>query len=289
MQRICHTPSFRVYTNADVVGCELAGRRRTSSPSAVGMAVGLGFGANATASLITRGLAETSQLGRRARGRPVHVRRAGRARRPRRHLPVAAVAQPDVRRGARPGRSVAEISHATRQVAEGVLSCASVQQLAREHDVGCRSSTTSPPSIAGELAPAEAVRALMSRAPGRERVASSEPARAVPESTPRPSSMQPSERVERTLQVGPEVVGVLDTDGHPDQALGDDVELAAPAAAALEGGLDAAQAGRVGPQVQPSTNRSAVGPSASSIDSSEPKPSIVAAARAWPSSSGSPG
>jgi glycerol-3-phosphate dehydrogenase (NAD(P)+) len=29
VQRLCHTPSFRVYTNGDVIGCELGGRRRT--------------------------------------------------------------------------------------------------------------------------------------------------------------------------------------------------------------------------------------------------------------------
>ena len=63
VQGLCRTDYLRVYTNADVVGCELAGATKNVIALGVGMAVGLGFGANATASLITRGLAETSRLG----------------------------------------------------------------------------------------------------------------------------------------------------------------------------------------------------------------------------------
>ena len=126
VQRICHTPSFRVYTNADVVGCELAGATKNVIALAVGMAVGLGFGANATASLITRGLAETSRLGVALGADPYTF--AGLA-----GLGdlVATCASPLSRNrtfGEELGRGVPwRTSAATRQVAEGVLSCASVQ------------------------------------------------------------------------------------------------------------------------------------------------------------------
>ncbi len=65
------TPVFRVYTNDDVVGCELAGALKNVVAIAVGMAHGMGFGDNTKASLITRGLAELSRLGVALGGRPL--------------------------------------------------------------------------------------------------------------------------------------------------------------------------------------------------------------------------
>ena len=169
VQRICHTPSFRVYTNRDVVGCELAGATKNVIALAVGMAVGLGFGANATASLITRGLAETSRLGVALGADPYTF--AGLA-----GLGdlVATCASPLSRNRTfgeelGRGRSVADISRSTRQVAEGVLSCASVQALAASHGVEMPIVDHVAAVVAGELTPAQGVKDLMARAPGRER------------------------------------------------------------------------------------------------------------------------
>jgi glycerol-3-phosphate dehydrogenase (NAD(P)+) len=55
--------SFRVYTNADVVGVELAGALKNIIAVAAGCTAGLGFGHNTLAALITRGLAEIRRLG----------------------------------------------------------------------------------------------------------------------------------------------------------------------------------------------------------------------------------
>ena len=169
VQRICHTPSFRVYTNRDVVGCELAGATKNVIALAVGMAVGLGFGANATASLITRGLAETSRLGVALGADPYTF--AGLA-----GLGdlVATCASPLSRNRTfgeelGRGRSVADISRSTRQVAEGVLSCASVQALAAAHGVEMPIVEHVAAVVAGELTPAQGVKDLMGRAPGAER------------------------------------------------------------------------------------------------------------------------
>lgn len=63
LQRACFTGYFRPYTNHDVVGCELGGACKNVIALACGMATGLGYGANTTATLITRGLAETARLG----------------------------------------------------------------------------------------------------------------------------------------------------------------------------------------------------------------------------------
>src|SRR5690242_5359181 len=59
-----HGAMFRPYTSVDVAGCEIGGAYKNVVAIAVGMAVGLGFGDNTTASLITRGLAETARLAR---------------------------------------------------------------------------------------------------------------------------------------------------------------------------------------------------------------------------------
>lgn len=56
-------PGFRVYVNHDLVGVELCGAAKNVIALAAGMSDGLGFGDNAKAALITRGLAEMSRLG----------------------------------------------------------------------------------------------------------------------------------------------------------------------------------------------------------------------------------
>ena len=71
LMHIFGSPLFRVYTNDDVVGCELAGALKNVVAIAVGMAHGMGFGDNTKASLITRGLAELSRLGVALGGRPL--------------------------------------------------------------------------------------------------------------------------------------------------------------------------------------------------------------------------
>jgi len=57
------TPRFRVYTNPDIVGVELAGALKNIIALGVGISDGLGMGDNARAALITRGLTEIGRLG----------------------------------------------------------------------------------------------------------------------------------------------------------------------------------------------------------------------------------
>lgn len=63
VQVILHAPRFRVYTSDDVVGVELGGALKNVIAVACGAAYGLGLGASALASLMTRGLAEIARLG----------------------------------------------------------------------------------------------------------------------------------------------------------------------------------------------------------------------------------
>ena len=63
LQKVFNSGLFRVYTNDDVVGCELGGVLKNIIAIAVGMGVGLGAGDNTRSALITRGLAEVTRLG----------------------------------------------------------------------------------------------------------------------------------------------------------------------------------------------------------------------------------
>src|SRR5947208_6881908 len=71
LQGLFMAPHFRVYTNPDVVGVELGGAMKNVVAIAAGIAAGMGFGDNARASLITRGLAEIARLGVRLGGNPL--------------------------------------------------------------------------------------------------------------------------------------------------------------------------------------------------------------------------
>jgi glycerol-3-phosphate dehydrogenase (NAD(P)+) len=169
LQKLCHSPAFRPYTNTDVIGVELGGATKNVIALAVGMAVGLGFGDNARASLITRGLAETARLGA-VLGADEHTFSglAGLG-----DL-VATCSSPLSRNrtfGEKLGQgmSVAEIAGATRQVAEGVKSCSSISELAHHHDVEMPIAEHVTKVVAGEMTPKDMLVSLISRSAKSER------------------------------------------------------------------------------------------------------------------------
>jgi glycerol-3-phosphate dehydrogenase (NAD(P)+) len=61
--RTLHSPAFRVYSSSDVIGVEVAGAVKNVMAIAAGICDGLGYGYNARAALMTRGLAEITRLG----------------------------------------------------------------------------------------------------------------------------------------------------------------------------------------------------------------------------------
>ena len=71
LQRLLMGPTFRVYTNPDVIGCESAGALKNVMALAAGMARGLGYGDNSMAALVTRALAELTRLGVAMGGNPL--------------------------------------------------------------------------------------------------------------------------------------------------------------------------------------------------------------------------
>jgi glycerol-3-phosphate dehydrogenase (NAD(P)+) len=134
LQGASHTPYFRPYTNADVIGCELGGSVKNIIAIAVGIAVAMGLGDNTRALLITRGLAEMARLGSVLGAQPqTFAGLAGLG-----DL-VATCCSPLSRNrtfGENLGRgmSVAEAA-ALSQTAEGMASCEPVLELARARGV----------------------------------------------------------------------------------------------------------------------------------------------------------
>jgi len=70
VQRAFMCPTFRVYTNTDVLGVELGAALKNIIAIAAGICDGLGFGDNAKSALLTRGLAEITRLGAAMGARP---------------------------------------------------------------------------------------------------------------------------------------------------------------------------------------------------------------------------
>ncbi|MGG7571265.1 NAD(P)H-dependent glycerol-3-phosphate dehydrogenase [Streptomyces sp. BP-8] len=169
LQTACHTSYFRPYTNTDVVGCELGGAVKNVIALAVGIATGMGLGDNAKASLITRGLAETTRLGL-AMGADAHTF-AGLAGM---GDLVATCSSPLSRNntfGTNLGRGMTlqETIAVTKQTAEGVKSCESVLDLARRHGVDMPLTETVVDIVHEGKPPMVALKELMSRTAKSER------------------------------------------------------------------------------------------------------------------------
>jgi glycerol-3-phosphate dehydrogenase (NAD(P)+) len=163
LQRRLHSPAFRPYSSVDVLGCELGGAYKNVVGLAVGMAVGLGFGDNTTASLITRGLAETARLAMKLGANPLTLMGlAGLG-----DL-VATCSSPLSRNrgfGETLGRAMPadEIYASTRQVAEGAKSCASLRALAERSDCDAPVATYVDDVVAGRMTAPEMMDAILAR------------------------------------------------------------------------------------------------------------------------------
>ncbi|NJP65136.1 NAD(P)-dependent glycerol-3-phosphate dehydrogenase [Streptomyces sp. ventii] len=163
LQHACHTSYFRPYTNTDVIGCELGGAVKNVIGLAVGIANGMGLGDNTKASLITRGLAETSRLGLAMGADPTTF--AGLAGM---GDLVATCSSPLSRNntfGTSLGRGMTldEARAATRQTAEGVKSCRSVLDLARRNGVEMPITETVVNIVHRGTSPKVALQELMAR------------------------------------------------------------------------------------------------------------------------------
>lgn len=135
LQELFAGETFRVYTNDDLVGCELGGVCKNVIAIAAGMADGLGTGDNTRASLITRGLAEITRIGMAHGGSSLTF--AGLAGM---GDLIATCISPQSRNrtvGQKlgEGMTIEQVIADMDQVAEGVKSCRAVQDMARRAGV----------------------------------------------------------------------------------------------------------------------------------------------------------
>ncbi len=168
MMGLFGNPMFRVYTNDDVVGCELAGALKNVVAIAVGMAHGMGFGDNTKASLITRGLAELSRLGVALGGRPLTFSGlAGMG-----DLVATCISTQSRNRhvGERLGKgeTIEEIIAAMKMVAEGVKTSKVVMELAGELGIDMPIASEVHGVCHEGRTAAEAYAGLLRRGTGRE-------------------------------------------------------------------------------------------------------------------------
>lgn len=135
LQGIFSRPTFRVYTNSDVVGCELAGVVKNVIAIASGIATGMGFGDNTRATLVTRGLAEMTRLATKLGGSLESL--AGLAGMGDLIATCSSTSSRNTTVGLRlaRGERLDDIIASTTQVAEGVRSSRAVLDLARRYGV----------------------------------------------------------------------------------------------------------------------------------------------------------
>jgi len=135
VQDIFQTPYFRVYTNTDVIGCELGGALKNIIAIAAGMGDGLGAGDNTRAAVITRGLAELSRLGMAMGGKSATF--AGLAGMGDLVATCTSAQSRNRYVGEQlgKGRELSEIIAEMNMVAEGVKSVPAVKELAREYAI----------------------------------------------------------------------------------------------------------------------------------------------------------
>ena len=168
IQKAFMTPRLRVYANTDLTGVEVAGSVKNVLAIAAGISDGAGYGDNAKAALITRGLAEIRRLGLAMGAQPATF--AGLAgigdvvvTCTSRHSRNRALGQQIGQ-----GRSLEEIESEMEMVAEGVRTTVSVRQLAGRHGVEMPLTEAVHAVLFEGADPAERVEALMTRAAKRE-------------------------------------------------------------------------------------------------------------------------
>jgi glycerol-3-phosphate dehydrogenase (NAD(P)+) len=161
-------PTFRLYTNDDVLGVELAGAMKNVMAIAAGACQGLGLGANSLAALITRGLAEMTRLTVSMGARPETL--SGLAGLGDLVLTCHGALSRNRHVGFElgRGRSLQEILGEMKMVAEGVGTTEALLGLARQHNIGLPITEQVHSILHLGNPPSEAIRAIMERPLRRE-------------------------------------------------------------------------------------------------------------------------
>jgi glycerol-3-phosphate dehydrogenase (NAD(P)+) len=161
-------PNFRLYTNDDVLGVELAGAMKNVMAIAAGACQGLGLGSNALAALITRGLAEMARLAVALGARPETL--SGLAGLGDLVLTCTGALSRNRFVGIElgKGQSLREILANMRMVAEGVNTAAPLLALAREHRIEMPITEQVDAILHAGKSPKDAIRDIMERSLKRE-------------------------------------------------------------------------------------------------------------------------
>ncbi len=135
LQRALQTETFRSYTSTDVIGVEIGGALKNVVAIAAGISDGLGFGHNARAAIITRGLAEITRLAVKLGGHPMTL--SGLSGMGDLVLTCTGELSRNRKVGLElgKGRALAEVLGDMKQVAEGVKTAKSARDLSFKHDV----------------------------------------------------------------------------------------------------------------------------------------------------------
>ena len=161
-------PNFRLYTNDDVLGVELAGAMKNVMAIAAGACQGLGLGSNALAALITRGLAEMARLAVALGARPETL--SGLAGLGDLVLTCTGSLSRNRFVGMElgKGRALGEILAKMRMVAEGVHTTEPLLALAREHQIEMPITEQVDAILHAGKSPKDAIRDIMERPLKRE-------------------------------------------------------------------------------------------------------------------------
>jgi len=168
LQREFAGPAFRLYTNDDVLGVELAGAMKNVIAIAAGACQGLGLGANPVAALITRGLAEMSRLAAALGARPETL--GGLAGLGDLVLTCTGALSRNRHVGIElgKGRALPAILAEMKMVAEGVPTAPALLALARETGVELPITEQVAAILREGQSPRDAIRAIMERPLKRE-------------------------------------------------------------------------------------------------------------------------
>jgi glycerol-3-phosphate dehydrogenase (NAD(P)+) len=161
-------PNFRLYTNDDVLGVELAGAMKNVMAIAAGACQGLGLGSNALAALITRGLAEMARLAMALGARAETL--SGLAGLGDLVLTCTGALSRNRFVGIElgKGRTLGEILANMRMVAEGVYTTEPLMALAREHQIEMPITAQVDAILHAGKSPKGAIRDIMERPLKRE-------------------------------------------------------------------------------------------------------------------------
>jgi len=165
---IFHAPYFRAYTSTDVIGCELAAAAKNVIALAVGMSIGMGFGENTQALVITRGLNEITRLGMARGAKPLtFVGLAGVG-------DLLATCGSSLSRNRTFGEALGRSGSMDKAVAEvtstveGVATASSIVELAHSVGIGVPIMEAVADVVTNTITPTEAIIRLMSIDTGAE-------------------------------------------------------------------------------------------------------------------------